>query len=401
MGRLWSLLALLAAGRFIALLARMNIVPFYPELMALYAISYTGAGALFTAFFVGYAGALVPAGLAADRFRPLRQMAFGLSLLAVGGLLVVIAPSYWLALAARALEGAAVSVIYTAGLKMVAVHFGRERRGKAMGLMEVATGAGMFTAVSAFPILSRWVDYRILLLSLTLLCALALGLVLLARSAVGEADRKLGAAGPAPRQPLTGVLNRDLLFITLTSFLGLFAVNGVLGWLPTYLVDGLHYTKGEAGLMTAVVLGSQMLWVLPGGLLSDRLGRRLPVVHIGSAAMLAGFLLLMASRGGLLLFAAASLLGLGMAWGIAPLMVLTMELFGAERAGLVGAITVAVSQVGSGLAGVTLGGLLDLTGSFTAIWIVAASLAVLRLVTGSQIRERGPKPRIQLKEEIS
>jgi predicted MFS family arabinose efflux permease len=383
---LWSMMALIGAGRFIALLARMSIVPFYPELMAAYAVGYTGVGAMFSAFFVGYSAMLVPAGLGADRYNPLRQMAVGLTLLAAGGALVVWAPVYWMALVARGIEGAAVALLFTAGLKLVAVQFGPQQRGKAVGLMEIATGAGTITAMSIFPALSGWIGYQSLLMSVAVISLLTLALLAFTRTATNRASQRTPAAQPG-ESARRSLFNTDLLFITLTIFLGLFAFNGVLGWLPTYLMDGLGFNKAQAGVVTAVVLGSQILGVLPGGVLSDRIGRRLPVVHVGSVAMLTGFLLLLPAGSGPLLYVAAVLLGFGAAWGITPLVVLTTEMFGAERAGLVGAITVAISQVGSGMAGVILGWVLDVTGAFWVIWVVAAVLAAVRLVTGSLIGE--------------
>jgi MFS family permease len=335
----WTLLTLLSGGRFIAFVARMNIVPFYAELMAFYGATYTGAGALYTAFFVGYSLALIPAGLSADRNVPLRQIALGLLLLVGSSVALVVSPFFTAALAARVIEGIAVALIYTACLKLVAVSFTREHRGKAIGLMEIATGLGMVTALSIFPFLSRWFDYKELLLSLPVLAAGFLILLPFARAAA--------SAGPASQKalpPLSDFLNRTLLLITVTSLLGLLTVNGVLGWIPTYLTDALDYTKAEAGAVTAVILGTQMLSVFPGGWLSDRLHRRLPLVQAGSVLILVSMLIYLFFRGPAAVYGASILMGIGMAWGITPLMVLLTETFRPERAGLVVSITVACSQ---------------------------------------------------------
>lgn len=364
----------------------MNIVPFYPLWMERFGIQYTEVGAIYTAFFVGYALSLIPSGAMADRFHPRRQVGFGLLVLVGAGLAVPFAPSLTAMLVLRAVTGFAVATVYTACLKILATAFAPEIRGKVVGLTEIATGMGMYTALTLFPWLSPRVGSTALLLTLP---ALALGgLWLLSRS------EPFGVRASAPLQPLqplrqeTGFppsLRANILFVTLTNLLGLFVVNGILGWISTYLTVSLQFTSAQAGFVTGTILLSQMIAVFPAGLLSDRLGRRLPVVHMGTGMMIAGLVLLSTGQG---LYMGAVLLGFGMAWGIAPMVVLATELFPPARAGVIMAFTIAVAQAGSGLAGLLFGWLLDQTGSFEVVWWTAIGLAGLRLVTAGLIRER-------------
>lgn len=381
------LLVLLSAGRYLAFVGRLNIVPFYPELMRRFETSYAGAGALFSAFFVGYALTLIPAGAAADRRHPRRQMALGLALLGLAGAAVALAPTYSVALAARALVGVAVALTYTTTLKLVAVVFSRANRGRAVGIIEWATGLGMLTALSVLPVLSQWVSYQVLLLALPVLCAVTLAVF--PSVPFGPVLPAGPPARPAPARP--AVLGRDFALIAASALLGLFVISGILGWLPSHLTDALGYSKAQAGAVMAVVLVAQLLGAYPAGSLSDRLGRRLPLVWGATATLAACTLALSVVPAGGWTYVLAFVLGLGMAASVTPLTVLSMEMFGPERAGVVGAVTVASGQAGSGLSGALFGWILDRTGSFTAIWLVASALAALRLVVTTQIRE-GPVP---------
>lgn len=375
------LLALLAAGRFLAFVTRLNIVAFYPELMAALSTTYTGVGALFSVFFIGYSLVLIPAGIAADRGRPLRQISLGLAAIGLAGGALGLATSYGTALAARLAEGAGVALLYTASLKLLASEFPREHRGRAMGIMEIATGLGMLTSISVFAALARWVSYRGLLLSLPVMCLAALAFSLTGRSA--------RAAGPPVLTPLPlrSVLTRQLALVVGASFIGLFALAGVVGWLPTHLTEAGGLTKAQAGLVTGVMLVVQIASVYPGGSLSDRMGRRLPLVRYGTVVFMAGLLGLAAGGTGPVAYLLAAVLGVGMSWSITPLTVLSVEKFGAERAGIVGAVTVAMSQAGSGLAGVVYGWVLDLTGSFALLWLLGAGLLAARLLLLARIAE--------------
>lgn len=382
----WPLLVLLSAGRYLAFVARLNIVPFYPELMARFATTYTGAGALLSAFFLGYIASLIPAGSAADRWPPDRQIVLGFLVMAASGAVVAMAASYGWALAARVAVGLSVAMVYTASLKLVATSFARETRGRAVGVMEMSTGLGMLTALTVLPVLSQWTDYRHLLLSLPVLCVGVLAFFPFIRPTHAAASH-----GPDRAvAPLRALLDRNLAYITVTALLGLFIVTGVLGWLPTHLTQGLGYTKAGAGVVNGVVLAGQMLGVYPAGSLSDRLRRRLPFIFAGTLVLIGAVLGLIVVRGGIAMYALAFVLGLGLSCSVTPLTILTMELYGTERAGVISAVAVASAQAGSGLAGVLFGWVLDQTGQFTAIWLVAAALGVLRLVTISRIRENPP-----------
>jgi predicted MFS family arabinose efflux permease len=249
--------------------------------------------------------------------------------------------------------------------------------------MEMSTGLGMLTALTALPVLSQWTDYRHLLVSLPVLSIATLVLVPSIRVTAAAAR-----GGERPAAPLRSLLGRNLAFITLTGLLGLFLVTGVLSWLPTYLTQGLGYSKAGAGIVNGVVLAGQMLGVYPAGSLSDRLRRRMPLIFVGTIILVLTVLGLTVVRGGVAMYALAFLLGLGLSCSVTPLTVLTMELFGPERAGVISALAVASAQAGSGLAGVTFGWVLDRTGNFSAIWLSAAALGVLRLLTASRIQER-------------
>ena len=380
------LLTLLSSGRFLAFIARLSIVPFYPELMLRFGTSYTGAGTLFSAFFLGYSASLIPAGSAADYARPRRQFTLGLILMGLTGAVVALTGSYSLAIAGRIVAGAAVAMTFTASLKLVAVRFTREVRGKAFGVMDTATGLGTLTALSVLPVFSQWFQYQYLLLSLPVLCAVAL--IFLPLAGIDTPPEQEHAA--RLKTPLRSLLDRNLALITVTALLGLFTVNGALAWLPTHLTQVLQYTKVQGGYVMGVVLAGQMIGVYPAGSLSDRIGRRLPLVYFGTATLLVSFIGLTLIGRGFWIYGLAFLLGTGMSVSVTPLTVLAMENAGPDRAGVISSITVAAAQAGSGLAGVIFGWVLDRTGSFTAIWLAAAVLAGIRLVLASRIQERRP-----------
>ncbi|MGI9253349.1 MAG: MFS transporter, partial [Thermomicrobiales bacterium] len=103
-------------------------------------ISATGAGLIVSLFFGGRLLANLPAALAVDRLGPRSTAAIGAVLLGGGSTLAAVAPDERTLLPARALQGAGVAFLATAGLLSVLRQM--PGSGKAMTAFNVSAGIG-------------------------------------------------------------------------------------------------------------------------------------------------------------------------------------------------------------------------------------------------------------------
>lgn len=117
-------------------------VPVLPTIASRAGASQAAIGVL----FASYAGALIAAtplvGRWVDRFGLRRPMLAGLLGLAAATLLFAFADSLWLLITARALQGLAAAVSWTASFALLAATYPPEKRGKAMGTALSAVGIG-------------------------------------------------------------------------------------------------------------------------------------------------------------------------------------------------------------------------------------------------------------------
>lgn len=378
----WALIAALCLARGLAFTSRTHVVVFYPELMERMGVGYTASGMLYSAYLLSFALALTPAGAAADRYSPRWIMGVGLALMAAGTVALAWIPWFELALGARLLQGVGTAAVYAISLKMVAVRFPRSNRATVLSAIEVVIGAGMLITLTLFPVLAQWIRFESLFIGLAVLMVAGIPLVaLLPSSPMG------GAGGKVDLPPLRSLMVRPVYLLAAVAFLGLFVTNSFFGWLPAYFDKGLGLGKEMSGLLMAVMLVVEMTVAPISGLLSDRWGRRIPVIQVGSAALVVASLSAVPGLGGFMPYAVAVLAGAAIGMAISPFTALATELFGPERAGVVSSLTSAAGQAGGVLAGTVYGWLIDWSGSFQYVWLVGAALALLRIAVTSMMRE--------------
>jgi len=128
--------------------------PLIPLVSAEYGLDDLSAGLLSAALFVTYITVtLLTTGLA-DRVGPKRMVGAGLGVSAVGTALFAIAPSYGIALGAKALQGVGSALAFVAAARYVAGVYGERRSHFALGLYGAGFPAGSALALIAMPALA-------------------------------------------------------------------------------------------------------------------------------------------------------------------------------------------------------------------------------------------------------
>jgi nitrate/nitrite transporter NarK len=174
----------------------------------------------------------------------------------------------------------------------------------------------------------------------------------------------------------------------------LFAYGGYFSFitfLPSFLVTGMKLSRPEAGLVTALITAGTIVSWPAAGAISDRVGRRKPIYllsQVASVATCIAFAVLvprLGMAGAMVVALTAGVLTGGM---ILPF-VMIIELFPAELAGTAAGVTNAACFVGGMVLPIILGRVVDVTGSFTAAFFLAAAVQGLALVSGLFLRETG------------
>ena len=293
----WLVWGLGACLYLIAFYQRVAPAVITQELSREFRLSAAALGNLSAFYYYSYVAAQIPTGLIADRWGPRRLLAAGAVVTAAGTLVFALAPDVAIANFGRLLIGAAGGVAFVSMLKL-ASHWMEARQfafasGMALFVGVVGAtlaGAPLRVAVDAF-------GWRAAMVASAIVTALVAALIwTVVRD--DPAERGYASHFPEHAEPdagasiaseLRGIFrhrNTWILFAAPGAFSGLILAFAGLWGVP-YLVMHYDYTTTEAATLASAMLIAWSLSSLGWGALSQRLGRRKPIMIGGLVATLA------------------------------------------------------------------------------------------------------------------
>ena len=399
--------ALGAAAFILAFFHRVAPGAIAADLRATFDTSATTLGFIAAFYFYPYAAMQLPSGVLADSIGPRRLFTAGSVVAGGGSLLFAFAPDVAWLLAGRALVGLGVAVAFVSVLKLIASWFREHEFGTWVGVLMLVGNLGGLLATYPLGWIVQYVSWRTVFVAtgvLSLVLALCIWLW------VRDDPREAGLPSPHAldgRADSAGthagwwdgvarvVRNRD-------TWPGFFMHLGLIGsyltfiglWAVPYLTDGLGLTRASATLHVTATIIAFAFGSFAVGTLSDRMGRRLPLLRALSLLYLASWLpwvmgwpLPLAAS-----IAAFSLMGLGIA-GASLAWALAKEL---NPPGLSGTATSLVNTggfLGTALFQPLVGWVLDRSGAGTALVgyrsgaAVLAFIALIGVVAAFRLRE--------------
>lgn len=296
--RRWMALAIVALAYILSFFQRFAPAGIAQDLAAAFQTSAASLGVLAATYFYIYTVMQIPTGILADTLGPRRILALGGLVGGVGSLLFGLAPTLEIALVGRTLVGLGVSVTFIAMLKLVAVWFEENRFATIVGICMLVGNLGSVLAGAPLSALAQATGWRgvfigvgVVSLVLGVLCWL---LVRDAPTASGEAVR--------PRFDRTAVLSSLLAVIRNRATWPAALVNtGMSGsfftfaglWATPYLMQVHAMERAVAASHLSLWFGGFAVGCLFIGSLSDRLGRRKPVMIAVSHLYVAIWLVLL------------------------------------------------------------------------------------------------------------
>ncbi|WP_018390727.1 MFS transporter [Ancylobacter sp. FA202] len=251
-----------------------------PALAQAFAAPFAQVQVVVVAYLAALTVSVVVAGRLGDRYGLKPMLMAGLTVFALASLLCALAPSLWLLVAARLLQGVGAAFLMTLAMALMRQSAGEARLGRAMGLLGTVSALGTALGPALGGLLMPLTGWRGLFWVQLPLAVLAL---VLARTALPDTPRRERAASP----PLFAVLNRRLApnLIVNTLVAAVLMATLVVG--PFYLGLGLGLKDALVGAVMAIGPAISIVSGVPSGRLVDAWGSG-RVLVLGLALLAAG-----------------------------------------------------------------------------------------------------------------
>jgi MFS family permease len=257
-----------------------------PQLSAAFGLSAAGVASMAGLFYYGYSPFSLVAGVAMDRIGPRRVVPIGAAAVGIGALLFASGDTT-LANAGRLLQGAGGVFALVGAAYIATTNFPASRAATLIGATQMfgmaGGSAGQFVVGPLIAAGVAWSTFWIWMGIAGLAIAGALYLLLpspepaATRSTKAGAMRAFGVVFRNPQSILCGII-AGLIFIPTTIF--------DMVWGVRFLQEGHGVEYGTAVLRSATVPFGWIIGCPLLGLLSDRLGRRKPVIAGGAIVLL-------------------------------------------------------------------------------------------------------------------
>ena len=273
-------------------------VPLLPYIRDEFALDYTRAGFIISAFGVIYGVSQLPAGWLADRLGPRILLTIGIAGVGATGLLAGIAPNYIVLVIALVLMGILGGGYHPAATTLISAIEKPGTRGQALGIHMVGGSFSYFLApLIAAGIAAAWgwrgpfITLAIISISFGIVLHIMLGKRMPSQKTANGDTGVSTEATPAP-----GHRRRLITVIVLSSLIMAVAMS-IVSFLPLFLVDTFGTSKETAAASLSIVY-AMALWAGPlAGYLSDRLGHLTMIMSTSVVTGIVIYLLSVVSYG--------------------------------------------------------------------------------------------------------
>jgi len=347
-------------------------------------LSVAGLGVFVTAFYTGYVVCNGLGGIASDRIGGRLTLTISILILGACTFLFGFTRSIVMGIVLQALMGLAAGADYASCIKLIVNWFDRGSRGRAMGILLIASSLGVTLTNAIVPTLAGSLGWQGVYHVLGIV-TLAIGVLAFALLRDRPSGERAGAAVTPPIGPL--LRDRNVILLGLTGFAAFWGTWGFTFWANALMIRGHGLSAIEAGfVMTLVgivaIIGKPII-----GFVSDQCGRP-KWLTIGILMLFTVTLLVFGTLTNRTAFQlAAPFLGIGVFVYSPLLAVMVADAAGPALAGSATGLTAGFWQLGSVIVPLVVGFIFQATESFMAAMTALAVGPALGVVCMVFVKE--------------
>lgn len=250
------------------------VVPVLPIYTKNLGVSDFQVGLLFATYAIALLLGAIPMGMLSDMFGRKPFVLFGMFAMCGAFVFYAFATTYAMLVVARVLDGVTAAATWSAGLALLGDRFEESEMGSMMGYAIGAMAVGGIAGPLLGGVLSDAVGYRAPFFAIAGAC-FAGGVVALFLHEESSARRAIVPAG----RMLKNVLgNRTILLASLITLVTTTGLGLLEPTLPLYLKDNFAMSRTQIGIIFGVTMLLYAIASPVSGKLSDRIGRRDPIL---------------------------------------------------------------------------------------------------------------------------
>lgn len=378
--RTFDLVFLVAGIWFMVQFLRYVFPPLFGTFQALYGVSNTQTGALFTLLMLGYSAMQFPAGWLSDRLNEVTVIIAGVGAFTAAAVFTAFAPTFVLLTVAAVGIGIGTGVHKTVAIPYLSKTY-PEQTGLALGVMDtIGQFGGMVAPIVVVAVIASALPWSSVFV-IGALASAGIGVVFYRRARrPGTVDFDENARSESeetrvsPKGYAAVFSDRKLLVFIVVTVLFTFAWNGLSAFFPLFLSNEKGLSAGVAGFAYSLLFAASVSQMATG-IASDQWGR-LGISLLMFGLMAFGIISLLIVESIVLLLLVTIVTGIGF-HGFRPvrdsyLMELIPESLGG---GALGIIRTAMTIIGA-LAPATIGFLTDQVGYVPAFGMLAVFLVI-------------------------
>ncbi len=264
---------------FLVLLGLSMVSPILPSYAQSFQVSYALVGFIVSAFGLARIFMDLPVGMLAKRFSKKNLLIIGLFLVCSSSILAGVAPDYSVLLLARLIEGAGSAIYITTASILLGQESSENRRGTLMSVFSGMLLLGAIFGPTFGGVLATIYNIHVPFFAYAIVSFLAIPITLFLPKETQaftspQASNKFQIS--EIKKALTNVAFLLILPAIFTLFFNRTGVRSTL--LPLYASNNLNLTTENIGFLLTIAGITTAITMVPIGIVSDRIGRRNPLI---------------------------------------------------------------------------------------------------------------------------